>query len=1175
MENLRILKIVILFTLISMPHAFSNAYAVSTHKNLTENIINEYERLSGITFTAKQKAIVAGGAEQEDTLPRPLNHFFDPVHNIGFKGQNPSSPEWANNPYVQATRLNAHMSKDTKLFSGAADYSWHRAIYEYVHGDKERGLKSLGHVLHLVEDLTSVPHTRNDSHSGSWFDGSSYYEDYTRGFDSNVQVASVASANSLEQIMKKTAQYTNTNFLSRDTVFGKYPSPSRKRLYVDENDYYINKRINGLHVIKAEFDFDRKTGTRKEVALDLKDKNVMSSYWEHLSKKAVESGVALVGLFFREVAKERASGELLAMNMSYNETKRTLEQFGGFGIAKKIYGSSLAAVDLADLNRDALEGALGANKYYKIKIKNEDAIRAALRGETIGTKVYKSQVASAVASLPKPVAQESTGTVGSVSGSKEAPAQAEPARAEQPKVPTTPTPKKPEVAVQKELEPIVEQAPQEAPEPEPAKEVPTEEAPPPPTPNPSPFTPGGFAFGGGGGGVPAPEPEPEPDTTAPDVTLTVAECTDSLSPDSCLLLPGDINISWSSAASDLDYYEFAIGNATSTHSATSTAATSTIADGQSVALTITAYDTSGNSASASQSVSAHGMPVVINEVAWSDPNVVDWVELYNNTAEDVALEGWVLQTASASTTLSSVIVAGGYKVVENLTLSDAGELLELKHGVDLLDSTNVCSGTCPNLYSTERYSTTASGASNWAPNNGAIVRDLSGVGVLGTPGFKNSISHQIVLGVHLTQDKTLTRANSPYLVTDDGFTVDAGVTLTVGDGVTVKVEGSNTIFNVEGTLNTAGTSASPVVFTSLLDDTTSDGDLAGDGASVASAGSWGKIQLTNSNSSLQYTNVSYAQYGLYMNEGVPTVANSTFSNNNVGIGAYATLATISNNTFTDNVSEAITTGGDSNGLADFKNNTGSGNGLDGILISGGPKLAAATGTSTMYANSLPYILGVAGIVPSGGALTFEPGTVIKAKEAAGITIGGALTFAGTSASDLLFTSTSDSVDAGWHGINVDGGSLSMSGFTLRYAGKDKYGIKVTSASATTTISSAVISNNDDMGIDVQSGTLELSNTTVSGHDNWGVHSTVPVNLNGVTLSNNGGAGITLESTTLNAQNVTVEDNGNGYYGGIYLYASSAKLSELTFSSNNPVDIYGKGGSSSTCVNCGAFTEDIN
>ena len=195
---------------------------------------------------------------------------------------------WATSPLFQAKKGGEPVNEDENLFSSEKDFTFQRAVYEYVHGDKQKAFLILGHILHLLEDLTSVPHVRNDSHISLYGIGDkSYYEEYTDSMDLadllHIQTTNIKKYNSLEDLFYQTAKYTNENFLSKDTVFKDYDLPKLNKNLI-KGDYAYNNIGSKLVHVKTHFDKDRNLFI-DEINLD--NKQVLSDYWRHLSQKAV------------------------------------------------------------------------------------------------------------------------------------------------------------------------------------------------------------------------------------------------------------------------------------------------------------------------------------------------------------------------------------------------------------------------------------------------------------------------------------------------------------------------------------------------------------------------------------------------------------------------------------------------------------------------------------------------------------------------------------------------------------------------------------------------------------------------------------------------------------------------------------------------------------------------
>ncbi|MEK7581948.1 MAG: hypothetical protein AAB488_01305, partial [Patescibacteria group bacterium] len=340
MENRKYLIFLLVFVFLFIP-LFSFAYKPdTTHKGLTRDVIKLYEYYYSNRFTDSEKISIEKGAVDEDNGTRALNHFYDPVYN---KGIVLTSKDWSQNTIAQkdwgGKGLATAGTYVGALFDSNTDYSWDRAIYEYLYGDKNRGLESLGHILHLIEDVTTPDHTRNDLHPDFVYqntvDQESPYENFTNKFDiSNINISKNLINEGLKPVIYLTlgeyfdrmAIYSNNNFFSKDTIFEKkYNQPQisfeKVQKLSDGNKYLFgfNKISNSSEykLVRIRRSFSFQNGTTTDYYITDNDYSILTDYWNLLSRQAVLNGAGVIKLFFDEVEKEKQTHALYEKNKSW------------------------------------------------------------------------------------------------------------------------------------------------------------------------------------------------------------------------------------------------------------------------------------------------------------------------------------------------------------------------------------------------------------------------------------------------------------------------------------------------------------------------------------------------------------------------------------------------------------------------------------------------------------------------------------------------------------------------------------------------------------------------------------------------------------------------------------------------------------------------------------------
>ncbi len=374
MENKKFVGVISLWAILLLVLAFSQPlYAYdqeTTHRALTRNITRLFSHYHPGLLSSEEALSVEKGSVEEDGGTRPLRHFYDPVYDRGILG-NVTSKEWAQSSALQARAdtIFSPQALTQPAFSFPSDYSWQRAVYDYVHGDKKRGLEGLGHILHLIEDASVPDHTRNDPHPPfleEILHVGSPYEAWTRKFTvANTIISEKLTEEnrkplqfeSLDRYFDNMATYSNKHFFSKDSILKKdYDNPKITLEVVKELSDNHNYAFAVGTMEGKEYDLALITKKRnlltgaldKEYSLIDPDYVTLTGYWNRLSEEAVLHGAGIVELFFKDVHSERQTHALLHANKSFLAKLR--ETFGSdsAAVGSAALSSSVAIEPVAD-----------------------------------------------------------------------------------------------------------------------------------------------------------------------------------------------------------------------------------------------------------------------------------------------------------------------------------------------------------------------------------------------------------------------------------------------------------------------------------------------------------------------------------------------------------------------------------------------------------------------------------------------------------------------------------------------------------------------------------------------------------------------------------------------------------------------------------------------------------
>jgi len=328
--------IILLFLFISSFVFYSNKAflysGIPTHYNLTQEMINFYNFYYDPDITLKQAELILKGSIDEDTLPRPAFHLYDPIYNRAPFGVY-TAKKWAMSSNAQ-TPFYLRIAGLKKFFTGTflyhGDYSWPASVNYFVRDDLDEACYGLGHILHLIEDMDVPAHSRNDHHLmgdpfEQWARDSIIPDDYKWAEELYNQRYRPADLYSIGQAFDELAKYSNKYFFSKDSVPGTalskdYINPkiirekSEDYGYVSQRTYAWGEDENGklfrLAIIDISASNWRKISPGGEkienvYIIDKGDQNLNHGYWSRLAPKAIIYGAGVIRLFVKEAEWEK------------------------------------------------------------------------------------------------------------------------------------------------------------------------------------------------------------------------------------------------------------------------------------------------------------------------------------------------------------------------------------------------------------------------------------------------------------------------------------------------------------------------------------------------------------------------------------------------------------------------------------------------------------------------------------------------------------------------------------------------------------------------------------------------------------------------------------------------------------------------------------------------------
>lgn len=345
----------------------------TTHPGLTSEIVTFYNAThSGSPLTDEERGWLIVGSKAEDTAPRWVNHFYDPVHNEAWTGENEgNASSYAvmafsrfgisqKDPMTAVSWVNADLQQGEYSRYGG-DETWKKALDAFAKGDKKTAYIALGHVLHLAEDMAVPDHTRNDTHAaiaGIESDEASPLESYAMRFDEagikKLHIAdkliadksSELSSATIEGHLTELAQYSNKYFFSKDTINS--PKFENPKIIGNSGSYGVGIDEAGERFLLAYVDISAnqgKTQYQRTYALKKINTPVLKAYFTRLSRQVVLHGAGIIDLFYKQAEDAKVALEFPTHIVQYDKSFGRMPTFSLLGEMAKVYNTAAQTWD--------------------------------------------------------------------------------------------------------------------------------------------------------------------------------------------------------------------------------------------------------------------------------------------------------------------------------------------------------------------------------------------------------------------------------------------------------------------------------------------------------------------------------------------------------------------------------------------------------------------------------------------------------------------------------------------------------------------------------------------------------------------------------------------------------------------------------------------------------------